>query len=316
MRRIVGSVLLVSLLATGLALLAGCFGVSQNPSYFPHLLPTDDIIRTHAKPAGFGYFRNFDPHAVRLEVRPMEATNPVRTQHVFIATVLDEKGQPRRNRRVEWMLEGVGSIIEVDESGFFPGRGYKVDNRYAVSYTDYCEHTIHRHAGDSPDDIVIHPGQTWCVISSAIEGDSHVTVYAPEIHDWDNHKVFVTKHWVDAEWIFPQRAVNRVGTEHVFTTTVRRRTDHQPLANYDVRYRIIDGPPAVFLPNHSQEFVAVSDLDGHAHATLAQVSAHGGHQPHQCRNHPAARSEDPRRRRHGDCPQRDHQGMARRSPSP
>src|SRR5438874_12488865 len=77
---------------------AGCFGVTQNPNYFPHLLPDGDIIRTHAKPPGPSYYADFDPHACRLDVRPLEATNPVRTQHVFIATVLDDTGQPRRNR--------------------------------------------------------------------------------------------------------------------------------------------------------------------------------------------------------------------------
>ena len=147
--------------------LCGCSGVTQNPSYFSSLLPTGDIVRTHAKPPGASYFSNFDPHAVHLEVRPIESTNPVRTQHVLIATVYDEKGQPRRDRRVEWMLEGVGNIVEVDESGYFAGRGYKVDNKYAVSYTDYCEHTLHRGSTSHVDDVVIHPGQTWCVITSA-----------------------------------------------------------------------------------------------------------------------------------------------------
>src|SRR5262249_30984111 len=131
-------------LAAGCCLLSGCFGLSQNPSYFPYLLPTGDIIRTHAKPLGHGYYTNFDPHAVRLEVRPLESANPVRTQHVLIATIYDEKGVPRRDRRVEWMVEGVGNIVEVDESGVLPGRGYKVDNKYAVSYTDYHEHLITR----------------------------------------------------------------------------------------------------------------------------------------------------------------------------
>src|SRR5262249_5191490 len=114
----------------------GCFGVSQNPSYFPHLLPFGDIIRTHAKPPRPSYYANFDPHALRPDVRPLVAADSVRTQHVLIATVYDEKGKPRRNRRVEWMVEGVGNIVEVDESGIFPGRGYKVDNHYAVSYTN------------------------------------------------------------------------------------------------------------------------------------------------------------------------------------
>jgi uncharacterized repeat protein (TIGR01451 family) len=264
------------LLAAGLGLLSGCFGVSQNPSYFPHLLPTGDIIRTHAKPPGFGYFSNFDPHACRLEVRPLDATNPVQTRHVLIATVYDGKGVPRRSRRVEWMLEGVGNIVEVDESGFFPGRGYKVDNKYAVSYTDYCEHRITRGNANPNDDFMIRPGQSWCVISSAVEGDTHVTVYAPEIANWDAHQVVVTKHWVDAEWVMPLPAAGRAGTEHVFNTNVFRHTDRQPLANYKIRYRILDGPPAIFLQSRSPEAVVNTDLSGNAAVTLAQVTPQAG----------------------------------------
>ncbi|HLJ93980.1 MAG TPA: hypothetical protein VKU02_12400 [Gemmataceae bacterium] len=267
---------LTLVLAAGITLLPGCFGVSQNPSYFPHLLPTGDIIRTHAKPPGPSYFSNFDPHAARLEVRPLESTNPVRTQHVLVATIYDEKGNPRRNRRIEWMVEGVGNIVEVDESGVFPGRGYKVDNKYAVSYTDYCEHRITRGNADPNDDFVIRPGQTWCVVSSAVEGDTHVTVYAPEIANWDLHKVFVTKHWVDAEWTLPPPAVNRAGTEHPVTSHIFRHTDRQPLANYRVRYRLLDGPPAVFMPGRAQEAVATSDLSGNATASLVQVTPQPG----------------------------------------
>src|SRR5262245_9543440 len=181
-------------------LLVGCFGGTQNPSYFPSLLPTGDIIRTHGKPPGRGYFSDFDPHACRLEVRPMEGCVPVRVQQVLIATIYDEKDQPRRKRRVEWIVEGPGNIVEVDESGYLPGRGYKVDNKYAVSYTDYREHTIDRGNDNPADDFCIRPGQSWCVISSAVEGQTTVTVYAPEIHDWDRSRQFVKLQFVDANW--------------------------------------------------------------------------------------------------------------------
>ncbi len=266
----------LAILAAGVCLLAGCFGVSQNPSYFPYYLPTGDIIRTHAKPPGHGYYANFDPHAVRLEVRPLDATNPVRTQHVLIATVYDEKGQPRRDRRVEWMVEGVGNIVEVDESGYFPGRGYKVDNKYAVSYTNYGEHLISRGNASPADDFMVRPGQTWCVISSATEGDTYVTVYAPEIANWEAHRVVVTKHWVDAQWALPPPAVNPAGTEHTLVTNIFRHTDRQPLANYRVRYRILDGPDAVFAQTRTREAVATSDLSGNAVVTLAQVAPQAG----------------------------------------
>src|SRR5262249_16354162 len=122
----------------------------------------------------------------------------------------------------------------------------------------------------------IRPGQTWCVVSSAVEGDSHVTVFAPEIANWDTHKVFVTKHWVDAEWVLPPPAVNRTGSDHVITTNVFRHTDRQPPAHHRLRYRTLDGPPAIFLPEHTQETVKISDLSGNASATLVQVAPQAG----------------------------------------
>src|SRR5260370_18886729 len=91
--------------------LCGCSGVSQNPSYFPSLLPFGDIVRTHAKPPGASYFSNFDPHAVKLVVRPVESCSPARTQHVLIATVYDEEAQPRRHRRLDWMAQGTRTIL-------------------------------------------------------------------------------------------------------------------------------------------------------------------------------------------------------------
>jgi uncharacterized repeat protein (TIGR01451 family) len=260
------------LLAGSLCCSSGCLGGTSNPSYFPNLVPFGDIIPTHAKPIGPSYYANFDPHAVRLEVRPLEATNPVRTQHVLIATVYDEKGVPRRKRRVEWILEGEGNIIEVDESGCFPGRGYKEGTKYAVSYTNYHEHQVTRGNQNPGDDFTIRPGQTWCVISASREGDTYLTAYAPGVADWDKGRVFVTCHWVDANWAFPPPVTARAGTQQVITTKVFRQTDHQPLANYRVRYTILDGPDAVFLHHHTREVVAVSDLSGNAHATIAEVT--------------------------------------------
>src|SRR5262249_12355494 len=157
--------------------------------------------------------------------------------------------------------------------------GYKVDNKYAVSYTDYVEHTIDRGNKDPNNDFTIRPGQSWCVITSAVEGDTHVTVYAPEIHNWDQQKVVVTKHWVDAEWVLPRPSVARAGTEQVVTTNIFRHTDRKPLANYRVRYHILDGPPAVLVTHQTQrtqEAVIPTDLSGNAHITLAQAAPLAG----------------------------------------
>ena len=70
----------------------------------------------------------------------------------------------------------------------------------------------------------------------------------------------------------PPPKLNRAGTDHTFTTSILRHTDHQPLANYRVRYRILDGPPGLFLQSQGPEAVVVSDLRGNANLTLAQAA--------------------------------------------
>src|ERR1700752_2659831 len=135
------------------ALLVGCRGISQNPFRLGNL-PAGDIVRTHAKPPLFGYYNNFDPKAAQLSLENSGSNvNQVRTQHVLVASVCDEKGDGIRNRRVEWHVSGVGHLVEVDESGLFPGRGYLVDDKYAVSYTNYKEHTLTRGNENPADDV-------------------------------------------------------------------------------------------------------------------------------------------------------------------
>ncbi len=268
-----GSRLIRRLLIIACVLLVqvGCLGITQNPVKFPYFLPTGNIEFTHAKPPGLGYFTNFDPFACRLEVRPKEISQAVGGSQVLIATIYDNSGQPRRARRVEWMLEGKGHIIEVDESGYYAGRGYKVDNRYAVSYTSYKEHTFTRGNGNPTDDFIIRPGQTWCVITSPVEGDTQVTVFAPEIHNWDKHKVVVTTHWVNAGWVFPTPQQCRGGSPCLLTTNVYRMTDQMPLANYRIRYTILDGPPAVFTNSQQRIGEVITDLLGNGTISLQQT---------------------------------------------
>ena len=124
------------------------------------------------------------------------------------------------------------------------------------------------------DDFVIRPGQTWCVITSAVEGDTHITAYAPGIANWDKGKVFVTCRWVDANWEFPPPAVARAGSEHVFTTKIFRHTVRQPLAKYRVRYKILDCPADVLKSSGTTEYTSVSDLEGNAQVAIARERLH------------------------------------------
>ena len=237
---------------SGCALLAGC--LSGNPSYFPYLLPAGDpAVQTHARPPGPGYFADFDPYACRIVLRPDCCTAPVRGAQVFIATVYDGEGHPRRKRRVEWMIEGPGTIVEVDESGYLPGRGMKVDNKYAFSYTDYFEHCISR----GPDEFTIGPGQTWCLVSSAVEGETSVVAYCPAINDWEKNRAYAKVTWVDGALRFPPPVTARAGGEYTLNTTVQGPGDRA--AGYRVRYRIVDGPAAALTTGRGGEVSAVRE---------------------------------------------------------
>ncbi len=251
--------------------MAGC------RDHMPHALtwPAGGNVQfTHPEPPEGGYYSNWDPYAVTLKVEPIESVNPVRTQHVLVATVLDKDGKPLPNRRVEWMLadESVGAIVEVDESGWRASRGYKVDNHYAVSHTNNGKHVLDLGTDDPSDDIHLTKGQTWCVITSPVEGDSHVIAYAPGIYDWNKHKVFVVKHWYDVQWNCPPPATNPIGTPHELVTTIAKHSDGSPLADYIVTYKILDGPPATFEPGGGNTATVHTDASGVARVTLRQVN--------------------------------------------
>ena len=257
---------------------AGC--ATYNPSYFPYYIPGGRIEPTHAKPRGNAALHNFDPKAVRLEVTPGQATNPLKTQQVLVATVYDKDGTPRRGRRVEWMLEGVGSIIEVDETGWTTGRGYKVGTNYAVGYTSYRDHTLTRGTPDKADDTPVRAGQTWCVVSGAVPGETVVRVYAPEIFNSAKNCEYVRLTWGDNQFSFPPPAVTRYGGEVDLSTVINRLSAEAGVRpeNIKVRYRLAGGPQAEFIPVGTQrgaragqaEMDVTAGADGTAGVRLVQ----------------------------------------------
>jgi uncharacterized repeat protein (TIGR01451 family) len=263
---------LIGLLAGGLLALAGC------RDHMPHAFTWPgggDVTQSHAKPPEGGYYTNWDPFAVSLEVEPLEDVNPVRTQHVLVATVRDKDGKPLPNRRVEWIVhegpDSVGEIVEVDESGWRNGRGYIMDNHRAVSHTNNCDHVLDRGNDDPSDDVNLTKGQTWCVITSPMEGDTFITVYCPGIYDWSKHKVFVVKHWYDVRWTFPPPATNPVGTTHDVVTLVVKASDGTYIPNHAVTYKILDGPAATLEPGGGQTARVMTDAQGTAKVTIKQA---------------------------------------------
>ncbi|MHC4982064.1 MAG: DUF7507 domain-containing protein [Planctomycetota bacterium] len=256
--------------AVSLAGLCGC------RDHYPHsfALSGGDISRVHGEPAEGGYYEDWDPYAASVEVTPGVSVNPVGTQHMLIATVKDKDGKPLPNRRVEWIIPdgGVGAIVEVDESGWRNSRGHKVTSRFAVSHTNNCEHVLTRGNDDPADDIHLKRGQSWCTITSAVEGTTGVVVYVPAIYNWDKHKVIAKKHWYDVKAAFPPDATNPVGTPHRLAAKVITYSDGKPLAGYEVTFKILSGPSARLMPGGGQTATVETGSDGVAEVTLEQTA--------------------------------------------
>jgi uncharacterized repeat protein (TIGR01451 family) len=198
-----------------------------------------------------------EPEPASVSISPVEATNPVKTQHTFVAFVKEADGSASEGAEVQWMLnrfvDAVGDIIEVSN-------GTKLDNSFAISQADA-------------------DGEASMTITSTREGDTDVTVFVPGITDPNKHKVFAVKHWVDMMVDWPQGAVNKIGTEHTFSVKVYRATDKSPLAGVDVKWTITDDDPNLMFkgyPATSNSVTTATNSSGIATVTIQQVDTISG----------------------------------------
>ena len=248
---------------------SGCFGGTQNPSYFPYLLPTCDVIPTHAKPIGPGYYANFDPHAVELDLEPQTMTSQVGSQVVLLATVREMKNIPRRASGAwDWKVTN-GNIIEVDESGYLPGRGW-VEGNTATSYTCSGEQRIDRGNANKADDIMLRTGQTWLRRQLASRRGHARAGDRPRHLQLGKRMKTTVVRWVDAIWTFPPRAVEKYGSEHEFVTTIPEIHDRaaarqisRPLSRsrWAARHAVAEPDPGT---RGSQQFERVSQSEDRA----------------------------------------------------
>jgi uncharacterized repeat protein (TIGR01451 family) len=264
----------LALLAAGLTGLAGCTNVARGPDPLLGPTPTAEAIHTEAKPPSPAVLPSLDPRATRLEVRPAEAVAPTRTEQVLVATVLDAQGRPLPGRRVEWKLEGPGAIVAIDDRGRLLFGGEKTDDHNAFSFTEHFEHVVSRGAPGA--DFTIGHGQSWCVVSSAEEGETRVAAYAPEIGNAAANRVVVTQRWSDADWTAPQPSAGAPGSDQFLSASVFPLANHRPLAGYAVRYRILSGPPALFMPSQTAETVVVTNAAGVAPVVVSETAPQAG----------------------------------------
>jgi uncharacterized repeat protein (TIGR01451 family) len=219
--------------------------VPASPSYPPNERYFDDPMGS----------LSWDDVAVLIE--PRELVAPVGSEVILIAGVLGPDGYLRTNRRLEWSITpgSVGQFVAVEPGGFtdlllldftWPRI---VNATTAIGDTSRSNVLLNRGTPTPDDDKYVRRGQGWISLTSPLEGTSYVNVVAPEVHNWDARRKTATVHWVDAVPQYPPPAINPAGTKHVFTTTVTRSSNQSPCENWIVRYQIVDGPPAGFLPS-------------------------------------------------------------------
>jgi len=195
-----------------------------------------------------------DPASINIS--PVEAYNPIKTQHTLVAQVKDAAGTPVSGARVEWILNRAPGLVGDIVCACGGAEQIKVDNTYAIVK-------------------VGSNGESGLTITATREGDTDITAYAPGIKDQAVHKVFAVKHWVDLTARFPGDAVNPVGTKHVMTVRTVKVSNGSPVAAVPVRFTIVGDTPSAFLgvaAPGAKTVIVNTDLNGFASMTLQQVS--------------------------------------------
>jgi uncharacterized repeat protein (TIGR01451 family) len=224
----------------------------------------------------------YDDIAVLIE--PRETVVPVGSEVVITAGVAGQDGYLRTNRRLEWSIApgGVGQFVDVEKNGMLDlmlgdfNWPRKVTSTYAIGSTSRDNVRLNRGTPTLDDDKFVLRGQGWITLTSPVEGTSHVTVVAPEVYGWEARTKSATVHFVDAVVQFPPPAINPAGTEHVFTTTVTRYSNQSPCENWLVRYEIVGGPAAGFVPDGASVVEVRTNSAGQGCAKIAQKQAASG----------------------------------------
>lgn len=253
------------------------------PSLSGAAQPAANAARTTASSCAQNLF-NYSQEELRLT--PREVIAPVGGQVVMKAEVIDRNGGKGAHRRVEWMLDStsVGQLLadnSLNQHDWFfglagPREARKISQGYATSRTiKHCA-TITRGTATRIDDVDLVRGDAWVAVTSAVEGDSHVTAYAPDLHSWDRRQRNAVIHWVDVQWNAPPSSINSVGQTQPLTVTAARRSDGQPIQGWKVRYEVTGGPVAGFLPDGAPVREVETDANGQATVELYQSSQQQG----------------------------------------
>ncbi|MCS7236882.1 MAG: DUF11 domain-containing protein [Thermoguttaceae bacterium] len=243
----------------------------------PPVEPAAPIVREIPSP-----MRLQDRVAVILQ--PEESIAPIRSEVIIVASVLGSDGYLRTNEPVHWHLDpnGVGQIVDVCPGSFADllvgdfTRPRKVSNHYAVTSTSRRYLLLTRGTVNPDDDLSVMPGQTWVSITSAVEGTSLLTAFAPGVRDWTRRTQTARIHWIDAQWTVPAPVIVPAGSRHQLVTVVTRQSDRAPIAGWIVRYQIRSGPPAHLEPGGGPVAEVATNESGQAAVEVVEDQAVAG----------------------------------------
>lgn len=214
-------------------------------------------------------------------VSPCRTIAPVGSEVVLLAGVRGQDQYLRTNERVEWTIEA-GSVGEFLDYGkglwrdLFLGDWTwprKISPSMAVTSTSRQYLRLSRETPTPDDDVNVLRGQTWVTVTSAAEGVSRVTAFAPSVYGWQARKQTAVIHWVDAQWKLPSPAFASAGATQVLTTVVTRHTDGAACAGWKVVYEVQGGSSAGFAPGGVPKTAVITDQCGRATVELAQTQA-------------------------------------------
>lgn len=209
---------------------------------------------------------------------PHRIVAPVGSEVVVLSGICGGDGRFALNQPLEWILsnDSVGQFIEVggtQHSTFnrlVSPTAKKIDGQYAHGRTGLKERLVTRGTPTPADDITLLKGQTFVSVASASPGTSYVTSVAPKAAGWDKRRATTLIHWVDGNWSIPVPTSATAGTVHPMVTQVTSATGDGGVPDWKVRYTIVGGAPAEFVPTGSQTAEAVTTADGLAVVQLRQ----------------------------------------------
>lgn len=247
--------------------------------YLPRIDPTGErLFVPGGPPPPPGALPAPPPGQWGITVSPNQVIAPIGSEVVMIATVTGPEGFPLTRERVEWMLssDGVGQFISpgvrrpLEVLNWLRRLPRKVDNTYVVNTTLAGGMNLDRGTPTPADDLYVRSGQAWVSVTSATEGTSHLTVFAPDISGWDRRQQSASIYWVDAQWRFPPPAITGAGGRSRLTTIVSHQSDNSPLPGWIVRYEIAGGPQAAFEPGGATAVEVVTGPTGEAPVEIIQ----------------------------------------------